>query len=184
MRRTVLTGAVLLLAATGCGEQLSVPDPPEATTAPETEQSPRGETAGPQEQASPRETQPTPEEDADQSSGAFVLNRYGNENGFDDQTPTEYVATEFTTFTDMEWGTWADEVARGEGGVKGTWCMQEGCQDDPYEVEVELGDPVDVDGTMYFSTYTITDHGEEMSEEMIGTLEEVDGGTLALPEPE
>ncbi|ASU56606.1 MULTISPECIES: hypothetical protein [Nocardiopsis] len=184
MRRTVLTGAVLLLAATGCGEQLSVPDPPEATSTPETEQSPQGETAGPQEQASPRETRPTPEEDADQSSGAFVLNRYGNENGFDDQTPTEYVATEFTTFTDMEWDTWADEVARGEGGVKGTWCMQEGCQDDPYEVEVELGDPVDVDGTMYFSTYTITDHGEEMSEEMIGTLEETDGGTLAVPEPE
>ncbi|WP_047870993.1 hypothetical protein [Nocardiopsis sp. RV163] len=185
MRRTVLAGAVLLLAATGCGEQWSVPDPPPATSPPETEgteQSPQGETSGPQEQASPRETRPTPQEDGDRSSGTFVLNRYGNENGFDDQTPDEYVATEFTTFTDMEWDTWADEVARGEGGVKGTWCMQEGCQDDPYEVEVELGDPVDVDGTSYFSTYTITDYGDEISEEMIGTLQEVDRGTLTLPE--
>lgn len=181
MRRTILTGAVLLLAVTGCGEQVARPDLPEGTGAPDGEQSPQGETADPQEQASPQETQPVPEEDTNQSSGTFVFNRYGNENGFDDQTPTEYVATEFTTFTDMEWDTWADEVARGEGGVKGTWCMEEGCQDDPYEIEVELGNPVDVDGTMYFSTYTITDYGEEMSEEMIGVLEEVDSGTLALP---
>jgi hypothetical protein len=175
MRRTILTGAVLLLAATGCGEQVATPDIPEGTGAPEAEQSPRGETA------SPQETQPAPEGDAGQDSGTFVFNQYGNEDGSDDQNPAEYVATEFTTFTDMEWGTWSDEVARGEGGLKGTWCMEEGCQDDPYEVEVELGDPVDVDGTTYFSTYTITEYDEDMSEEMRGALEEADGGALALP---
>ena len=178
MRRMILTGAALLLTVTACGQQESEPDMPEG----ETEQSP-GEQSAP---AAPEGSEgPTGEGGSDGSAEeAHVFNHHGDENGFEDQRPTEYVATEFTTFSDMEWEEWSDQVARGEGEILGTWCMDQGCQDDPYDVEIELSDPVEVDGTTYFSTYTITDYDDDMSEETRRALEEADGGRLAVPAAE
>jgi len=109
---------------------------------------------------------------------------YGDENGFDDQNPVDYVATEFTTFSDMEWSEWTEEDARGEGELSGTWCMDQECQNEPYEVAVELGDPVDVNGTAYFSTYTVTEYDDDMSPEVRRALEDADGGRLSLPNTE
>lgn len=183
MRRTVLVAAALLLAATACGEQVARPDVPEDTGAPESGQSPGGETAEePREPdpASPQGESPPPEEGGGPDSGTQVLNHYGDEGGFADQRPVEFVATEFTTFSDMEWDLWAAETARGEGEVSGTWCLHEGCQEDPYDVTVVLGDPVQADGTTYFSTYTITDH-EDMPQGMLEAMEQADGGRLPVP---
>ncbi|WP_150238429.1 hypothetical protein [Nocardiopsis quinghaiensis] len=189
MRRTILTGAALLLAVTACGEQVATPDVPEG--APEAEQSPQeeggdptatsspGDAASPEDQASPGD-----EGAGGEGQGSYVFNRYGDENGFADRRPTDYVATEFTTFSDMDWQEWSDEAARGEGELLGTWCMDAGCQDDPYDVEVELGDPVETGGATYFSTYTITDYDDDMSEEVRQAMEEADGGRLAVPASE
>jgi hypothetical protein len=136
-----------------------------------------GRSAVPEEGAAPSAT---PQESPGVAE-VYVLNRYGDENGFDDRRPTEYVATEFTTFSDMEWDEWEQERARGEGDLLGTWCMEQECQNDPYEVEVELGDPVDVDGTRYFTTYTITEYDEDMTDEVRRALEDADGGRLGSP---
>ncbi|WP_306371371.1 hypothetical protein [Nocardiopsis sp. CC223A] len=149
--------AVVAAAVAGCGGgQAEAP----GAAAPDT---------APQEPASPDD------------AGAYVLNRYGDENGFDDRSPTEYVATEFTTFSGMEWDEWSQDRARGEGDLLGTWCMEQECQNDPYEVEVELGDPVDVGGTRYFTTYTITEYDEDMTGEVRRALEGADGGRLGYP---
>ncbi|MFL1376599.1 MULTISPECIES: hypothetical protein [unclassified Nocardiopsis] len=140
-----------------------------------------GQPAEPEEgAASPEPTTQVPPGDAE----VYVLNRYGDENGFDDRRPTEYVATEFTTFSAMEWDEWSPERARGEGDLLGTWCMEQECQNDPYEVEVELGDPVDVDGTRYFTTYTITEYDDDMTDEVRRALEEADDGRLEHPAQE
>ncbi|WP_017573401.1 hypothetical protein [Nocardiopsis halotolerans] len=184
MRRTILTGAALLLAVTACGEQTAPPDPPPPT--PRAERSPEEGPASPAQEETepaPEEASPSPDEGspAADEGAPHVLNRYGDENGFDDQRPTDYVATEFTTFSEMEWHEWSEQVARGEGELSGTWCMEEGCQNDPYDVEVELGDPVEVDGTTYYSTYTIVEYDEDMSQEMRQALEEADGGRLTVP---
>ncbi|WP_160049959.1 hypothetical protein [Nocardiopsis sp. FR4] len=182
MRHMILTGAAVLLAVTACGQQETTPDVPESEMG---EQEPTpidpGATGGPYNEE-PVQTAEPDEEGAD-GGGALVLNRYGNENGFKDRRPTDYVATEFTTFSDMEWEEWTDQMAHGEGELSGTWCMEQGCQNDPYDVEVQLGDPVEVDGATYFSTYTVTEH-HDMPEEMLQAMEEADGGRLALPSAE
>lgn len=156
-----VAGAAVAAAVAGCGG-----GPAEAP----------GEGAAPS--ATPRE--PTAQASPG-DAGAYVLNRYGDENGFDDRRPTEYVATEFTTFSGMEWDEWSQDRARGEGDLLGTWCMEQECQNDPYEVEVELGDPVDVGGTRYFTTYTITEYDEDMTGEVRQALEDADGGRLGYP---
>ncbi|MDT0331367.1 hypothetical protein [Nocardiopsis lambiniae] len=164
MQRITLTGvgAVALLAVIGCGGE----EPGGGGTLPE-EAAPQAEEASPTTTAGDAEV--------------YVLNRYGDENGFDDRRPTEYVATEFTTFSDMEWREWSDGRARGEGGLLGTWCMDQECQNDPYDVEVELGDPVEADGTRYFSTYTITEYDDDMTDEVRRALEGADDGRLEHP---
>lgn len=184
MRRTILTGAVLLLAVTACGEQTAPPDVPPPT--PQAERSPEEAPPSPEPEGSPTEPEqasPSPDEESPAGDGEapYVLNRYGDEAGFDDRRPDQYVATEFTTFSEMAWDEWSDQVARGEGRLSGTWCMSEGCQNNPYDVRVELNDPVEVDGTAYYSTYTITQYDEEMSQEMRQALEEADGGRLTVP---
>ncbi len=170
-RRTLLAGAALALAVSACG-QADGPDEdgteggegtPEAGGSPEDGGSGGGTEAG---------------------GEVHVLNMYGDEEGFDDQRPTDYVATGFTTFSDMEWNEWDDTRARGEGEVLGTWCMDQGCQDDPYDVEIELGDPVEVDGTRYFSTYTVTEYDDDMPQEQRDALEQADDGRLNTPAAE
>lgn len=173
LTRTLLVGAALTLAVSACG-QAEDPDEDGGTTGGE-----------PQETGAP-EAENTPGEDgseyrSDTDGDVHVLNLYADEEGFDDQRPTDYVATEFTTFSDMEWDEWSEDRARGEGEVLGTWCMDVGCQDDPYDVEIELGDPVEVDGTWYFSTYTVTDYDDDMAEEQREALEQADDGRLNLP---
>jgi len=178
MKRTMLTGALLLLAVTACGQQETTPRLPEGTGAPSespgVEASPESGESGPASEA--------PDGDVVQGEGAQVLNMYGNENGFDDRRPVDYVATPFTTFSAMDWTEWTDGVARGGGDLSGTWCMDQECQNDPYEVTVELGDPVDVGGALFFSTYTITEYDEAMTPEVRQALEDADGGRLSLPE--
>ncbi|OOC56695.1 MULTISPECIES: hypothetical protein [Nocardiopsis] len=194
MRRTILTGAALLLAVTACGEQVAPPDLP--APSPEAEQSRQEEGGDPSATGTPGEEptveenqepvegeQDSPGDEATGEEGTYVFNRYGDEDGFPDLRPTDYVATEFTTFSDMEWSEWSDEVAHGEGGVSGTWCLETGCQEDPYDVEVELGDPVEVGGGTFFSTYTITDYGD-MSAKTRQAMQEADDGRLSLPPSE
>lgn len=169
LKRALLVGAALALVVSGCGE---AEEPDEGGTAADD---------APETGASPDDS---PEEDGggpEAEGEVHVLNLYGDEEGFDDQRPTDYVATEFTTFSDMEWDEWDETRARGEGEVLGTWCMDEGCQDEPYDVEIELGEPVEADGTRYFSTYTVTEYDDDMSEEQREALEQADGGQLNIP---
>ncbi|MFD6095032.1 hypothetical protein ACFVWN_17845 [Nocardiopsis flavescens] len=140
-----------------------------------------GEGAAPS--AAPGESA-APSPDGADAAQVYVLNRYGDENGFDDRRPVEYVATEFTTFSGMEWDEWSPDRARGEGGLLGTWCMEQECQNDPYEVEVELADPVEVDGVRYFTAYTITGYDDDMTDGVRRALEDADGGKLARPSGE
>lgn len=156
MKRTCGAVLFLALALTACGQE---DEAPEDNGAPEAD--------------------PTPDADVQEGDDTYVFNSYGDEQGFADQEPEDYVATEFTTFTDVEWDEWTEETAQGEGEVSGTWCMDEDCVEDPYDVEIELGEPVDVGGTPYFSTYTVTDH--DMPEGMPEAMEDADGGLLALP---
>ncbi|RKS07482.1 hypothetical protein DFP74_3154 [Nocardiopsis sp. Huas11] len=172
MRRVILAGA-LLLAVAACGGEETPAEDVEVGT-------------GPTGQDSPGTGQDDPDQGGDQDAGeagegTFVLNRYGDETGFPDQRPTDYVATEFTTFRDMEWDEWADTEARGEGEVSGTWCLDEDCSRDPYDIEIALGDPVEVDGTAYFSTYTVTEYDDDMPERMREALESSDEGRLDVP---
>lgn len=172
LKRTLLVGSALVLAVSGCG-QAEEPDEDGTSAggdAPEADGSPGGSPEGDGDGGGP-ETE----------GEVHVLNLYGDEEGFDDQRPTDYVATEFTTFSDMEWDEWDETRARGEGEVLGTWCMDQGCQDDPYDVEIELGDPVEADGTRYFSTYTVTEYDDDMPEEQREALEQADDGQLNTP---
>lgn len=163
MWRALLMGAALALALSACGQQNT-----------------GGEENAPGEGDGEDDRYERDDDDRTAEGDVQVLNFHGDENGFPDQRPEDYVATEFTTFSDMEWDEWHEDGARGEGEVLGTWCMDQGCQDDPYDVDVELADPVDVDGTPYFSTYTITDYGD-MPEEQRQALDDADGGRLAVP---
>lgn len=123
----------------------------------------------------------TPSPDGADAAQVYVLNRYGDENGFDDRRPVDYVATEFTTFSGMEWDEWSRDRARGQGRLLGTWCMEQECQNDPYEVEVELADPVEVDGVRYFTAYTITGYDDDMTDAVRRAMEDADGGKLTRP---
>ena len=165
MKRTLMIGSALVLAVSACGQQDGTDggDDPDVDVAPD-------------------DTNPEvgPEGDAGAEDQVYVLNLYGDEEGFDDQRPEDYVATEFTTFTDMEWDGWDEERAVGEGEVLGTWCMDQNCQDDPYDIEIELGDPVEAEGTLYFSTYTVLDD-EDIPEEQREAMEQADGGQLNVP---
>ncbi|WP_028646540.1 hypothetical protein [Nocardiopsis sp. CNT312] len=157
-RGVLLSGAVALMVAS-CGGQAAVP----------------GGSVG-------KEPRPASEGAAPVTAGdgeTYVFNTHGDERGRADQRPDSYVATEFTTFSAMEWEQWSVDTARGQGGASGTWCLHEGCTDDPYEVDVVLADPVEVEGTAYFSTYTVSGGG--MPEDMRRAMAEADGGRLALP---
>ncbi|MEV2275952.1 hypothetical protein AB0I72_10220 [Nocardiopsis sp. NPDC049922] len=158
MKRVLLSGAVLLL-VTACGEQVATPREPED--------------GGPDEVVSPNTGGP--------NGAPYVFNRYGDPEGFDDQRPTDYVATEFTTFGRMNWEEWSAETARGHGELSGTWCFEWDCTDDPYEVDVELSGPREVGGTEYFTTYTISDPAGDMPDEAREAMEQADGGRLDLP---
>ncbi|GHD23439.1 hypothetical protein [Nocardiopsis kunsanensis] len=120
---------------------------------------------------------PTEKETED---GTYVFNRYQDEQGYRDESPEVYVATQFTSFSDMSWDEWSDEIARGSGNMAGSWCLNLDCDEDPYQVDVELGDPVEVDGVSYFSTYEVTDAGD-MPEDVRQGMEAADEGRLTLP---
>lgn len=123
---------------------------------------------------------PSPTEE-ETEGGTFVLNRYQDEQGYRDESPETYVATEFTSFSEMSWDEWSDEIARGSGSMAGSWCLNLDCDEDPYQVDVELGDPVEVDGVSYFSTYEVTDPGD-MPEDIRQGMEAADEGRLTLPQ--
>lgn len=123
---------------------------------------------------------PSPTEE-ESEEGTFVFNRYQDEQGYRDESPETYVATEFTSFSEMSWDEWSDEIARGSGSMAGSWCLNLDCDEDPYQVDVELGDPVEVDGVSYFSTYEVTDPGD-MPEDVRQGMEAADEGRLTVPE--
>jgi hypothetical protein len=157
-----LPGALALIA--GCGGQDAEP--------------PRG-TAAESPPAASAPASPDPHASASASTGRFVYNTYADENGDAEQEPEGLVASEFTTFTGMEWSVWDSDTAEGRGRVSGTWCLPE-CQDQPYAVTVELGDPETVDGVTYYSTYEITDTGD-LPEDLRERMVEADDGRLTLP---
>lgn len=154
MRRVCGVAVVLFLAVTACG----------ATDEPTEDDGDRA----------------TPEEAVE---GPYVLNRYQDEQGFADERPENYVATEFTNFSDLEWKEWSEDGARAEGEISGTWCIDMGCDEDPYDVGIELGDPVNIQGALYFSSYVLTEH-DDMPEEAHRAMEEADDGNLLTPTPE
>lgn len=123
---------------------------------------------------------PSPTEE-ESEQGTVVFNRYQDEQGYPDERPETYVATEYTSFTDMSWDEWSDEIARGSGNMAGTWCLNLDCDEEPYDVDVELHDPVEVDGVSYFSTYEVTDTGD-MPEDIRQGMEAADAGRLTVPE--
>ncbi|WP_017603855.1 hypothetical protein [Nocardiopsis alkaliphila] len=184
MKRVLLVGAALALATSACGDQ-DVPGEGERPSMDRTEQEvPQDRTD--RDGGDGRDDGAVEGDDhIDGSTGGEdgevrVLNYHGDENGFDDQRPQEYVIGHSTTFSAMEWKEWSRERARGGGVVLGTWCMDQGCQDDPYDIEVELGDPVEANGALYFSTFTITEY-DDMPEEQRDALEQVEGGRLGVP---
>ena len=122
---------------------------------------------------------PSPTEE-ETEEGTFVFNRYQDEQGYRDESPEIYVATQFTSFSEMSWDEWSDEIARGSGSMAGSWCLNLDCDEEPYQVDVELGDPVEVDGVSYFSTYEVTDPGD-MPEDVRQGREAADEGRLTLP---
>ena len=176
MRGMILAGA-LLLAVAACGGE---PDG-DVGTGPTGQDSPGGGQGSPGTGYGAPDQGGGDQDAGGQGEGAFVLNRYGEEKGFADQRPTDYVATEFTTFRDMEWDEWTDTSATGEGEVSGTWCLDEDCSSDPYDIEIELGDPVEVNGTMYFSAYTVTEYDDDMPAGMREALDASDDGRLDVP---
>lgn len=123
---------------------------------------------------------PSPTEE-ETEEGTFVFNRYQDEQGYRDESPETYVATEFTSFSEMSWDEWSDEIARGSGSMAGSWCLNLDCDEEPYQVDVEFGDPVEVDGVAYFSTYEVTDPGD-MPEDVRQGMEAADEGRLTVPE--
>ncbi|MCY9787482.1 hypothetical protein KIK06_26730 [Nocardiopsis sp. EMB25] len=163
MKRALLSGIALVL-LTACGEQVATPREPE------------GGGTSPDDGGTPNS--------GDADGGTHVFNRHGDAEGYPDQEPRDYVATEFTTFTRMNWEDWSEGTARGHGELSGTWCFEQGCVDDPYEVDVELSDPKEVDGTAYFSTYTISDPAGDMPADAREAMEAADGGRLDLPPEE
>ncbi|GAB2484414.1 hypothetical protein [Nocardiopsis aegyptia] len=180
MRHTILAGA-LLLAVAACGQETAPAGDVDVGTGPTGQASPEPG------RDSPGTASDAPDQEGGGASGSgpgegtFVLNRYGDEAGFADQRPTDYVATEFTTFRDLEWDEWTDTSARGEGEVSGTWCLGVDCASDPYDIGIELGDPVEVDGTMYFSAYTVTEYDDDMPADQREAMEQSDDGRLAVP---
>ncbi|WP_304453311.1 hypothetical protein [Nocardiopsis sp. YSL2] len=176
MRSMILAGALLLaVAACGRGAAEEADPGPTGQDSPGTDQNSPGAGYGAPGREGGDEGAAEPKE------GVFVLNRYGDEAGFADQRPTDYVATEFTTFRGLEWEEWTDTSARGEGEVSGTWCLDEDCSRDPYDVQIELGEPVEVDGTMYFSAYTVTEYDDAMPADTREALEHSDNGRLGVP---
>lgn len=178
MKRTLLVGAALASAVSACADQDTL-DEGDRPSMDRTEQ-------GVPRDRMDRDGADDRDDRTDGSSGqgegdVRVLNFHGDENGFDDQRPQNYVIGHSTTFGDMEWNEWGRERARGEGVVLGTWCMDQGCQDEPYDIEVELGAPVEADGALYFSTFTITEYDDDMLEEQRDALEQVEGGRLGVP---
>ncbi|WP_116247449.1 hypothetical protein [Nocardiopsis sp. FIRDI 009] len=163
MKRVLLSGIALAL-LTACGQQVTTPEEIE-----------EGETSP--------DDGGTPYSDGG-DGGTYVFNRYGDPEGYDDQRPTDYVATEFTTFGRMNWEEWSEDTARGHGELSGTWCFEQNCVDDPYEVDVELSDPTEVGGTTYFSTYTVSDPDGDMPADVREAMESADGGRLDLPPEE
>ncbi|GAB3211503.1 hypothetical protein ACQEU5_06045 [Marinactinospora thermotolerans] len=121
----------------------------------------------------------TPEDDAGQGAGeVFVYNTYQAEEGRADREPATLTASEHTTFQNLEWTSWDGASATAEGEILGTWCLPE-CQDDPYAATITLVEPEEVDGTLYYTGYTV--ESEELPEEMREKMEEADDSALMLP---
>ena len=175
----VLGAACAAVLAAGCsagagGASEEAPDPAPAPSAPDS--------PPPAEGAAQQETR----QDAQQSGqegrteeGAYVFNTHGDEEGRPQQRPENLVASEFTSFTGLEWQEWGVDAAVGRGELSGTWCLPE-CQDDPYPATVELGDPENVGGTLYFTTYRVTE-AEGLADADRRAMEDADQGMLIRP---
>ncbi|MDA2815199.1 hypothetical protein O4J56_31445 [Nocardiopsis sp. RSe5-2] len=158
--RTIAAAAAVLAAAAGCtagGEAAPSPSPSSPTRSPSS-QPPSG--SGP-------------------PADVAVFNTHGDEGGYADREPEALTASEFTTFNDLEWTRWGAEGAEGEGDLSGTWCLPE-CQDDPYRVPVELADPQEFGGGLYFTRYEVG-ASDELPDEQRTAMEEADGGMLMRP---
>ncbi|GAA1092193.1 hypothetical protein [Nocardiopsis composta] len=179
----VLGAACAAVLAAGCsagagGASEEAPDPAPAPSAPDS--------PPPAEGAAQQETRQDAQQDAQQSGqegrteeGAYVFNTHGDEEGRPQQRPENLVASEFTSFTGLEWQEWGVDAAVGRGELSGTWCLPE-CQDDPYPATVELGDPENVGGTLYFTTYRVTE-AEGLADADRRAMEDADQGMLIRP---
>ncbi|MFW5420500.1 hypothetical protein J0910_28195 [Nocardiopsis sp. CNT-189] len=186
----VLGAACVAVLAAGCsagagGSAQGSPDPAPAPSGPESSPPPAEGTDrqdGAEERAGEGRTEEdraAAEEEARTGEGAYVFNTHGDEQGRPQQRPEDLVASEFTSFTGLEWQEWGTDSAVGRGGLSGTWCLPE-CQDDPYPATVELGDPENVGGTLYFTTYRVTE-AEGLSKADRTAMEEADQGMLVRP---
>ncbi|WP_017593326.1 hypothetical protein [Nocardiopsis potens] len=185
----VLGAACVAVLAAGCSAGAGStspgsPDPAPAPSGPESSPAPTEGAAGRDGAEEPagegaEDRAADGEEEARTGEGAYVFNTHGDEQGRPQQRPEDLVASEFTSFTGLEWQEWGTDSAVGRGELSGTWCLPE-CQDDPYPATVELGDPENADGTLYFTTYRVTE-AEGLSEADRRAMEEADQGRLMRP---
>ncbi|RCV52768.1 hypothetical protein DEF28_05690 [Marinitenerispora sediminis] len=121
-----------------------------------------------------------PAESGGEGSEVYVYNLFRREQGREDREPEGLTASEFTTFTALEWDSWGADSATASGELRGTWCLP-GCQNEPYQVTVVLSEPRTVDDTAFFSRYEVIE-APGMPEDQRELLRQVDGGRLMLPE--
>ncbi|MFC7329338.1 hypothetical protein [Marinactinospora rubrisoli] len=175
--RAAAVAAFCLALITGCGGQSVEPRSPgsghHASASPEAPSASAPPDSGPHG----RPTPPTAG-----GSEPFVYNLYRGERGREDREPEGLTASEFTTFTGLEWASWSADAATASGEVRGTWCLPD-CQENPYQVTVVLSEPRTVHGTVFFTRYEVTD-APGMPDHQLELLEQVDGGRLMLPADE
>lgn len=115
----------------------------------------------------------------------YVFNTYRAEQGEDDQRPKGLTASEFTSFTGLEWQKWTGESAMAKGDMSGTWCLPE-CRSRPYHVTVRLGAPEEIGGTTYYTRFSLAD-ATQLPAKMRQRFEKAEGisedgsGTLMRP---
>ncbi|PRX99947.1 hypothetical protein [Allonocardiopsis opalescens] len=180
-RSTALAAAAaLVLAGCGTGGPDTTGAPPSARPGPSgaapLSAAPDSSAAAPSDSPSPSASP-----SADVTGDTQVWNLWRDESGRPQQAPAGLVLSEFSTLNELAWHGWQADTASGTGMLSGTWCLPE-CTEDPFPVEIVLGDPAPVEGTDYFTTYEITWQGAPPPGMEDGFDDGAHPGELLLPQ--
>ncbi|GAA3752812.1 hypothetical protein [Salinactinospora qingdaonensis] len=136
---------------------------------------------GPASSAEPPPTRSplVPSASPSQEASVFVYNTHDAERGTKSQRPRGLTLSEFTTVTDMQWRSWGGQSAAATGRLSGTWCLP-ACQEEPYDVTIEVSAPTEVAGTTYYTEYTFA-APLAIPSELRDKMYQADDGTLMLP---